>query len=69
MSRLFLVFAFCAFVFVGCESSASKSTVRTDTEGKTSSEVVEHKVKTDLPVEEWGTELLKKKDSTEGGTE
>lgn len=68
--RIIWMCMFAAVLFVGCESSASKSTVRTDTEGKTSSEVVEHKVKTDLPVEEWGTELLKKKeDSTEGGTE
>ncbi len=58
MGKLFLAFAFCACVFVGCESSASKSTVRTDPEGKISSEVVKHEVKTDLPVEKWGDKLL-----------
>lgn len=49
---------FLSIMLAGCETTASKSTVKTDSEGKTSSEVVEHKVKTDLPVEKITQQMI-----------
>ncbi len=49
---------FLGLFIVGCETSAKKSVVTTTEEGKESSVVIEHVVKTDLPVEEWTDKMI-----------
>lgn len=59
MSRLFLAFAFCAFVLVGCKTTAGVLTTKTDKEGNVTSEGKKYETGTDLDVQSMTDKLLK----------